>query len=236
MTDQELITIERQNALTAFETGDGLDDIVRRARDTVESFEHDMSTKAGRARTASLAHKVAQFKVKLDKLGKDLVSERKAQIKLVDDNRRKMRDELDRLKTEARKPLNEWEEDEGLRIDNIKGRITNLHDLLNFDFANDLSTLEERLNAAESQVIDSSYMEFETQAHKVKEKVVSQLGIMIAQEKNRLLLERLRAEKESKIEKEAIQSLVEKGFDRGQAISFINEVSAGNVKHVTINY
>ena len=39
-----------------------------------------------------------------------------------------------------------------------------------------------------------------------------------------------------KIEREAIDSLCRKGFDRGAAISFVNEVSEGNVKHVKIVY
>ena len=199
MTDQELITIERQNALTAFETGDGLDEIVRRARDTVESFEHDMSTKAGRSRTASLAHKVARLKVKLDDAGKDLVSERKKQIKLVDDNRRKMRDELDSLKIEARKPLTNWEKHEDARVNSIKSEIERMSNLTIFNDELQLEWIEERLCTINDQDIDPSFFqEFESEAHKVKAWVKATLEEMIQNEKNRLELERLKAEEEAR--------------------------------------
>jgi len=116
MEEKGLITYEETTALAAFTSDEGLDPYIKQAEDIVSGFDHDLSTAAGRKRTASLAAKVAKLKVKLDELGKDLVSDWKTKAKAVDKNRKAMRDSLDELKVEARKPLTEWE-DEQARIE-----------------------------------------------------------------------------------------------------------------------
>ncbi|PHS61668.1 MAG: cell envelope biogenesis protein TolA [Flavobacterium sp.] len=108
-----------ETALTVFTVENGLDPYVQQVKDEVNSFEHDLSTKAGRGRSASLAAKVAKMKVKLDNLGKDLVAEWKSNSKKVDGTRKKMRDDLDELKVIARKPLSDWE-DEQQKIEDEK--------------------------------------------------------------------------------------------------------------------
>lgn len=112
MENKELLNIDNDSVLAVFSSGEGLDPYVQQARDIVDSFEHDLSTDAGRKRTASLANKVAKLKVRLDDLGKELVSDWKQKAKAVDVNRKSMRDALDSLKLEARKPLTEWEEEQ----------------------------------------------------------------------------------------------------------------------------
>ena len=77
----ELIVIEESKALAVFSNENGLDPIIQQAKDLVDGFEHDLSTGAGRKRTASLANKVAKLKTRLDGMGKDLVSDWKAQAK-----------------------------------------------------------------------------------------------------------------------------------------------------------
>lgn len=108
----ELIAIEEKNALTVFTQDNGLDEIIKQVEMEVATFEHDLSTGAGRKRTASLANQVARTKTYLDGLGKELVSDWKNKAKVVDANRKAMRDSLDELKVIARKPLTEWEEEQ----------------------------------------------------------------------------------------------------------------------------
>lgn len=116
MEGKGLIAYEETTALAAFTSDEGLDPYIEQAKNIVEDFDHDLSTAAGRKKTASLAAKVATLKVKLDDLGKDLVSDWKTKAKAVDKNRKSMRDALDDLKIEARKPLTDWE-DEQARIE-----------------------------------------------------------------------------------------------------------------------
>lgn len=88
--------------------------------DEVNGFEHDLKTAAGRAKTISLASKVAKIKVKYDECGKDLVSGWKENAKKVDKARKKMRDQLDDLKVLARKPVTDWEtEQEKIKADKL---------------------------------------------------------------------------------------------------------------------
>ena len=108
----ELVEFKKTTVLAAFSSKEGLDSVVSDTAALVQSFEHDMSTGASRARTASLASKVAKLKVRLDGLGKDLVAGWKTKAKAVDSSRKRMRDDLDALKIEARKPLTDWEDEQ----------------------------------------------------------------------------------------------------------------------------
>lgn len=108
----EIVVIDETTVLQAFTSGDGLEAVIKQASEAVAEFKHDLSTAAGRSRTASLARRVASLKVNLDDMGKDLVSGWKTQAKAVDANRKAMRDGLDALKVEARRPLSEWEEEQ----------------------------------------------------------------------------------------------------------------------------
>lgn len=117
--ENQLVELTAETALTVFTVENGLDPYVQQVKDEVNNFEHDLSTKAGRGRSASLAAKVAKMKVKLDNLGKDLVAEWKNNAKKVDGTRKKMRDDLDELKVIARKPLSDWE-DEQQKIEDEK--------------------------------------------------------------------------------------------------------------------
>lgn len=115
MINAELTVVEEKNVLVAFSQDGGLDPVVEEAKKIVSEFEHDMSTAASRKRTGSLANKVAKLKTRIDGMGKDLVSDWKTKAKAVDASRKSMRDQLDELKVEARKPLTDWEAEEEIR-------------------------------------------------------------------------------------------------------------------------
>jgi colicin import membrane protein len=109
MIMSELIQYEEKTVLQLMSGKDGLEPLIGQVKELVDGFEHDMGTAASRAKTASLAHKVAKFKTAIDGMGKDLVSDWKTKAKAVDANRKAMRDAMDELKAEARKPLDAWE-------------------------------------------------------------------------------------------------------------------------------
>ncbi len=123
LDSSELITISESTAIQVFSEADGLDPYVQEVRDFVCAFEHDLSTPGGRKKTASLSARVSKLKVKLDNMGKDLVSDWKKQAKVVDDNRKSMRDALDELRDEAREPLTEWEEEQERIEADLQARI-----------------------------------------------------------------------------------------------------------------
>lgn len=96
-------------AAEAFATPDSLTALINGIRAEVETEAPDLSTAASRQRIASLAYKVARSKTALDDLGKQLVSEWKTKSAAVDKERKRVRDELDALRDQVRKPLTDWE-------------------------------------------------------------------------------------------------------------------------------
>ncbi|HHK4128817.1 TPA: cell envelope biogenesis protein TolA [Enterobacter roggenkampii] len=105
----DLVVIEKANAMTVFKSADQIEDILQKVEREVMSFVPDVTTAKGRKEIASLAYKVAQTKTYLDGLGKDLVAELKEIPKLIDANRKTVRDRLDELKEKARQPLTDYE-------------------------------------------------------------------------------------------------------------------------------
>ncbi len=108
----DLVVIEKTNAMTVFQSADQIEEILQKVEREVMSFVPDITTAKGRKEIASLAYKVAQTKTYLDGLGKDLVAELKEIPKLIDANRKTVRDRLDELKAKARQPLTDYEEEQ----------------------------------------------------------------------------------------------------------------------------
>ncbi|EBK9676254.1 cell envelope biogenesis protein TolA [Salmonella enterica] len=108
----DLVVIEKSNAMAVFKSANQIEDILQKVEREVMSFVPDVSTAKGRKEIASLAYKVAQTKTYLDGLGKDLVAELKELPKLIDANRKTVRDRLDELKEKARQPLTNYEDEQ----------------------------------------------------------------------------------------------------------------------------
>lgn len=105
----DLVVIEKSNAMAVFTTKEQLDPIIEAIEKEARSLVPDVSTKKGRDAIASMAHRVARSKTYIDNAGKDLVAELKALPKQIDESRRLVRERLDLLKDEVRRPLTEWE-------------------------------------------------------------------------------------------------------------------------------
>lgn len=105
----DLVVIEKQNAMAVFTSKEQLDPIIEAIEKEARSLVPDLTTKKGRDAIASMAHKVARSKTYIDNAGKDLVAELKALPKQIDESRRIVRERLDALKDEVRRPLTEWE-------------------------------------------------------------------------------------------------------------------------------
>lgn len=105
----DLVVIEKKNAMAVFTNNDQLDPLIEAIEQEARSLVPDVTTKKGRDAIVSMAHKVARSKTYIDNAGKDLVAELKALPKQIDESRRVVRERLDALKDEVRRPLTEWE-------------------------------------------------------------------------------------------------------------------------------
>jgi len=112
----QLSKVENITALEVFTSGNA-ETLISQIESEVRSFVPDLKTVKSRKEIASLSAKVSKSKVVLDGLGKNLVADWKTKAKAVDTERKMVRDRLDALRDEVRKPLTEWEEAEKARVE-----------------------------------------------------------------------------------------------------------------------
>lgn len=218
--EQQLIVVDETNALDLFTKEGGLDFIIEEARNLVDGFEHDLSTDTGRKKTASLAHKIARFKVRLDGMGKDLVSDWKAKAKKVDESRKHVRDELDKLKEIARQPLTEWEEAEKGRVAAHRERLQELVALIENE-SEESGVYAVNLATAKAIEMGDRWEEFAAEAAQTKDRVVAHLEAALdralKREEEQAELERLRKEEEERKERERIEAIEREAAAKAKA-------------------
>ena len=163
----EQIKIEQQALAVAFSTDGGINSIIEQittqAREKARNL--DAETPKGRKELASIAYSVSKTKTWLDEQGKNLVSEAKSKIKVVDNERKAVRDQLDLLRDEIRKPVTDFEDAERKLIENAK-QIKNLCESLKTpidEFGNLLSSaqIKTRLDSANEIIIDDNQYQAE---------------------------------------------------------------------------
>ena len=116
MTTTELATVTAETALAVLTSPEKFDELLGTIRAEVAAHPYDLTTKKGRDAIKSLAYKVTRTKTALDDAGKELNAGKRAEINAVDEVRRKVREDLDALADDARKPLDDWENKEAERV------------------------------------------------------------------------------------------------------------------------
>lgn len=211
----DLVVIEKQNAMAVFTTKEQLDPLIEAIEKEARSLVPDVTTKKGRDAIASMAHKVARSKTYIDNAGKDLVAELKALPKQIDESRRIVRERLDALKDEVRKPLTDWENAESARKDALQQRLTDLRSLADVidGVGNYLPSVEiqQRIESAKAVALDESWQEVAAEAGVDKDTTIQKLEAAFIVAKQRedqaAELERLRVEAEEKARREREETI-----------------------------
>ncbi|HHT0121335.1 TPA: hypothetical protein ACTW89_004354 [Raoultella ornithinolytica] len=94
----------------AFISDEYIDRLITDIRQKATSVVGDVNTVKGRGVYISMASTVRRTKTVIDDAGKALVAEMKKRPALVDASRKKVRDALDELAVDIRRPATEWEE------------------------------------------------------------------------------------------------------------------------------
>lgn len=94
----------------AFISDEYINRLIADIRQKATSVVGDVNTVKGRGVYISMASTVRRTKTVIDDAGKALVAEMKKRPALVDASRKKVRDALDELAVEIRRPATEWEE------------------------------------------------------------------------------------------------------------------------------
>jgi len=93
----------------AFINDQYINNLITEIREKASSVVGDVKTVKGRGVYISMASNVRKTKTAIDDAGKALVAEMKKRPALVDASRKKVREALDELAIEIRKPATEWE-------------------------------------------------------------------------------------------------------------------------------
>ena len=168
----ELEIADQNIVVAAFKTPGGTTELFERIAQEARSHVPDVTTKKGRDQIGSLAMKVSKSKTFIEKCGKELVAEQKAQIKVIDDDRIATVKKFDELRNEILAPRDAWEQAEKDRVTKHKQFI----DVIRMTAAicqnpeNPWASIniKDSISDLENLVIDSSLEEYEEQAKLAK--------------------------------------------------------------------
>lgn len=201
----------------------------------------DTSTVKGRGEIRAQAFKVTRTKTAIDDAGKKLNEEAREKINAVDASRRKIREELDALADQVRKPLTEWEDAEKKRADEETAQRLLLNDIVSIPRDASAQYIADTIGDLRSFVIDPDiFRDATNEVVNIKQAAIASLEVMhataIKAEADAAELARLRAEAESRdiaerdrIEREQAAQSKREFEDRlaDQIIEYIKEVRMG---------
>ena len=166
MANDLIIELPKSNAIQVFTEPGGIDPYLQKIREEALSHVPDLSTKASRAAIASISAKVARSKTYLEDAGKQLCDAERAKIdatlSAVMASRKRIKEELDALRDEVRKPLTEWENAEAERKGRIETRIEAMKRLP--EIGSDAAAIEKHLKRLEATEINESFGEYTAEA------------------------------------------------------------------------
>lgn len=215
----DLAIVETLNAAIVFAPG-GVDAILEKIRAEVQSFKGDISTAGGRDQIRSMAFKVARSKTALDEMGKELVSDWKQKAGKVDAARPRIREQLDALKDEVRKPLDDWEAAEKDRVEAHEKAILDLEALLDFGGQEPTAAqLHKRVEILAARPA-RQWQEFVQRASEVSLRVGKRLEDLhtaaITREAERAELDRLRREQVEREQRERDERIAREAAERAR--------------------
>ncbi len=217
----ELQVLEQNVIVAAFAKRGGTDELYERIAQEVRSHVPDVSTKKGRDAIGSLALKISKSKTLIEKCGKELVAEQKAQIKLIDDDRIAIVKKFDQLRDEILAPRDAWEQAEKDRVAKHEESILSINFYKTAVIADkDSVWLKGVIRNVEEIVIDSSFEEFEEQAKIAKYETLEFLRTTLAArekyEAEQAELERLRQEEILRQQKERDEAIAHEAAERAR--------------------
>lgn len=203
----ELQVLEQNVIVAAFAKRGGTDELYERIAQEVRSHVPDVTTKKGRDAIGSLALKISKSKTLVEKCGKELVAEQKAQIKVIDDDRIAIVKKFDLLRDEILAPRDAWEQAEKDRVEKHQANVRAIKSLIDERTPyQDSIELKSRILELESFEVTASFEEFEQEAKIAKLETLEKLRTALADrekyEAEQAELERLRKAEQERLQRE----------------------------------
>lgn len=192
-----------------------VESIIKDVRTRVSEFKGDISTDRGRKQIASFAMKIARSKTAIDSIGKEVVAEWKNKAKIVDEQRRLVREEFDAMKEQVRQPLTDWENQEKERIEKFErdiAEIINAGSHVESSWREiSIEAMEDRLAELKTDKTDINWQEFSQRANEALDVAIHKHEKAIAErrqwEAEKAELEAMRKEKEERERKEREEAI-----------------------------
>lgn len=218
----ELQVLEQNVIVAAFAKRGGTNELFEHIAQEVRSHVPDVTTKKGRDAIGSLAMKVSKSKTLIEKCGKELVAEQKAQIKLIDDDRIAIVKKFDQLRDEILAPRDAWEKAEEDRVTKHKSDIEKIRDFAHPSILHDMpaNRIAEQIKMLDVLEICSLFEEFEQEAKLAKFETLEKLRTaLVAREKyeaEQAELERLRKEQLEREQRERDERIAKEAADKAR--------------------
>lgn len=215
-----LAIVSEINAITFFQPGASTDVLEKlKIEVRAEAAKLDISTVANRKAIASLSSKVAKTKTGLEAAGKDLVAGEKKRLKLIDEERGKVWDELQALQEEVRQPLTEWENADKIRVAALEFKVVTMSGLASIPYG--ASTAEIEAKIAEVDALDMSNMqEFTSRAELAEKQTREYLAKALAEAQRRdaeaAEMDKLRAEAAEREKRENEERIAKEAREKAQ--------------------
>lgn len=234
----DIATIIETNPVAVLIDTKTYDDFYAHIKAEVDAFEPDLTTVSGRKQIASMAYKVTRTKTAIDAAGKALNEDARKQINKVDEQRRKIRADLDALAEDVRKPLTEWEKAEEDRIakvakffEAVRALRTVLHGAGSEMMKRDLDDLNAM--SVDQLIFLDRADEAENALTEARQHLADAIATAEKTEENERELARLRSEQEARVkadleaaEKRERERLAKEAADRAEAESKRREEEA----------
>ncbi|OTG65809.1 hypothetical protein [Acinetobacter silvestris] len=218
----EIQELQQNVIVQAFSTTNGTDILFDRIAEQVRSVVPDATTRKGREEIGSLAAKISKSKVLIEKCGKDLVAEQKAQIKLIDDDRIRTVKKFDDLRNEILAPRDAWEQAEKDRVESHSAFIVSFA-VMSAPQAcenRDSTFIKGMISEIENTEITDALEEYKEQAKLAKFEALEALRTALATrekyESEQAELERLRQAEQIRLQQERDAQIAREATEKAQ--------------------
>lgn len=140
-TDYSVLVVEKNDLQAFFLDAEKLDALYGHVEKMARALVADPLTKEGASQIKSCARQIASVKKRIDDIGKDVVAELKKLPGQIDANRKSLRERLEALQDDIRRPVTEIENRED-EIDGIKGIHLRLANASSEEIAKELESVK----------------------------------------------------------------------------------------------
>lgn len=220
--ETSLVVLPKGDPMAVFGEPGMADKFLSQIRPHIDAFEEPSAdTSEGRAEIKRFAMKVVRSKTYLEEIGAECAKKAKELPKVIDANRKHLRDTLDAWRDEIRAPVTAWEEAEEKRVDALADILRGVQGMAMNMEGRPASELRACLAAVDGTALGPHLQEFEEEiARAIRQSRDALTAAIVAREKadaEQAELEALRREKAERDARDACEAAEKAAADAARA-------------------